>query len=321
MNQIQLNILSPWRDDPKLDPPRNSPLFLQAVEAIVAHHQLNGDLTFCSDGTQVVYLVGKEYAIKLFPDKYREDYLAEKTYLSHLGKSLTIPIPKIQAHGEVDQWPYLVMSQIPGQPWNQVKEQISWENQKRLCQQLGKITSELHKISAEGLPQPAMGWPSYLQKQREQVSQTQIKRGLPVEWGPRIDSFLAQTSLPPEEKLVSVPLHTELMQQHVMVEKIDQQWEITGLIDFESSWAGPWQYEMPSVGLFVCRGDGALFRAFLEAYGLPHSELNANFSRKMLAWTLCHKYCHLPWYFKELPPPKDASTLDELARTWFSLNN
>ena len=62
----------------------------------------------------------------------------------------------------------------------------------------------------------------------------------------------------------------------------------------------------------------AILAADVAGYGLPPSETGPEFTRRLMAYALLHRYSNLRWYLERIPPPANAITLDELADAWFS---
>lgn len=78
-------------------------------------------------------------------------------------------------------------------------------------------------------------------------------------------------------------------------------------------------YDLAAVGLFITRGNRALFRTLLKAYGYDDSELNEDLTHRLMICTLLHRYSNLPWFMQEAPPPDQTTTLEELADFWFGI--
>ena len=98
----------------------------------------------------------------------------------------------------------------------------------------------------------------------------------------------------------------------------DGPWARDGLFDFAEAITGPREYEFASVGLFVSEGEPRLLRAFLDGYGLAEAE-RAGLPERLLAYTLLHRYAHLPWYMERIPPTGDDVDLPALACRWFGV--
>jgi len=64
-----------------------------------------------------------------------------------------------------------------------------------------------------------------------------------------------------------VLLHTELLDEHVLVEERGGRYELSGLIDFADGRVGPAEYDFPAPVEFLFRGQPGLLGFFLRAYG------------------------------------------------------
>lgn len=107
-----------------------------------------------------------------------------------------------------------------------------------------------------------------------------------------------------------VLLHTEVMREHLLAERTNDGWVLTGLVDFEPAMIGAPGYELASIGVFVTCGDSALRAAFTEGYGDQIDAL------EVMAYALLHRYSNLRWYLERVPPPSDVLGLEALAH-WF----
>ena len=108
-------------------------------------------------------------------------------------------------------------------------------------------------------------------------------------------------------------LHTELMRDHVFVKNNQGKWSVSGLIDFEPSVVGSPEYDFASVGLFVAMNETHLFKTFLAGYGADLTD--KNISKRVMAYTILHRYSNLKWYMSFMPK---GNSLEELSSTWFS---
>jgi hypothetical protein len=53
--------------------------------------------------------------IKIFPPLHKSHFDNEVLTMKHLHKKLSVKTPQIEYIGEIDPWPYIVMSQLEGQ--------------------------------------------------------------------------------------------------------------------------------------------------------------------------------------------------------------
>src|ERR1041384_6757947 len=85
-----------------------------AMETIALRHGLPpGELVPFSQGTQIVWGTQRS-VIKLFVPTWPEDERVEMSMLGGLVGG-ALPVPQLEARGEVAGWPYVVMSRLPGQ--------------------------------------------------------------------------------------------------------------------------------------------------------------------------------------------------------------
>ncbi|MFB8206297.1 phosphotransferase family protein [Streptomyces sp. NPDC056010] len=261
------------------------------------------------DGSQPVYAVGDDHVLKLFPGAAAQGAGAEGRVLAHVQGRLPVPTPVVRASGSYENgWQYVLMSRLRGENLARSWGDVPRNHRGRLVTEIGEALASLHSLSLDPL-QDVLGpedWGSFLDRQRAGAVEQQRAHGLSAAWLEQIPDFLASVPLPraPQPSL----LHTEVMQQHFLVDP--DGWRLTGLFDFEPAMIGDRAYDFVGVGLFVTCGDSALLSRLTKAYG--HSfEPN-----ELMAFTLLHVYSHLPWYMRELPSPAEGS-LPSLADAWF----
>src|SRR6187399_2621559 len=84
-----------------------------AMETIAARHGLpTSELAPFAQGTQIVW-GSRRSVIKLFVPTWPEDAEREIVMLERLAGA-GVPVPQLEARGEVAGWPYVVMSRLPG---------------------------------------------------------------------------------------------------------------------------------------------------------------------------------------------------------------
>jgi hygromycin-B 7''-O-kinase len=285
-------------------------LMRAGAEDLCARLGLSGaSLTRFPEGSQPVYAVGDDQVLKLFPTSAAQDGIAEGRVLSHLHGLLPVPTPRVDDSGPYENgWRYVLMSRLGGENLAHSWDRIPRSDQERLVTEIGEALAVLHSLDPAPLDD-VLGpgdWGAFLDRQRENAVAQQRGHGLPDSWLEQIPDYLASVPLPrtPRRSL----LHTEVMQQHFLVDP--DGWRLTGLFDFEPAMIGDAAYDFVGVGLFVTRGDPHLFARLTTAYG------HAVDPSQALAYTLLHVYSNLTWYLRELEGPAEG-TLSALARAWF----
>ncbi|MFJ8632100.1 phosphotransferase family protein [Streptomyces sp. NPDC093568] len=266
-------------------------------------------LTRFPDGSQPVYAVGGEHVLKLFPAAAAEDGEAEGRVLSHLQGRLPVPTPRVHDAGAYENgWRYVLMSRLGGENLAGAWERIPRADRERIVAEIGEALAVLHAVDPTPLAD-VLGpgdWGAFVDRQSAGAVERQRGHELPAAWLEQIPGFLASVPLPRAPRLSL--LHTEVMQQHFLVDP--DGWRLTGLFDFEPAMIGDRAYDFVGVGVFVTRGDPQLMARLVKSYGTPLDPA------ELLAYTLLHVYSNLPWYLRESGAPADGR-LRSLAESWF----
>jgi hygromycin-B 7''-O-kinase len=298
---------------------RDEGVLRPGVDAVLERHgHTPSSARRFADGSLPVYAVGDDLVLKLYPPLYAEERDHEAVVLRAIEGRLGVPTPVVQETGELDGWAYLFMTRLRGQPLAETWAAIAPHDQLHLAEQLGQALAALHGIIGPDLADLQPSWPGFFQKQRLSATERQRANDLGEPWLDQIEGYLERVGLEPGNP--SALLHTEIMREHLFVERTTRGWRLSGLFDFEPAMLGASEYEFAAVGLFFSCGDRAILRRVLEAYGYAPERLNGRLSERLLAWALHHRYSHLPWYLERMPPPENAKRLEDLARLWFGLD-
>lgn len=272
-----------------------------------------GGLTRFPTGSLPVYGAGTA-VLKLFPQVHADEYPVEVGVLTALHGRLPIPTPTVRAAGERDGWGYVLMDRMPGTPLADAWPGIDQRGRDGLAVQLGEAMAALHAV-----PPPAIeewwpeDWDAFVGEQSASCVARQRGLGLAPEWAAQIPPFLAGVDLGDDPPVL---LHTEVMRQHLLVERDDRGgWRFSGLFDFEPAMRGSREYEFVGLGCFVAEGDARFLGKALRAYG--YHVLDGHFRRRMMAWSLLHYYSNVAAWLLRMPAPA-APTLDALAERWFA---
>ncbi len=307
-NNKSQHILSNIREDEHL--------CSKAIKSICGKHGFpHNRIKRCSGGSTIVYNVDSKYVIKLFSPAYTIDCQREESALRHIEGRLKIPTPKIVATGELDGWPYVVMTRLHGQLLSDVWDFVSSKDRLRLCEELGQILAQLHAIPTENLDLFRMNWADFVSGQYKACIKRQAQVGLNKAWLDSLPSWLETLDIKScAECPKQVFLHTEIMRQHLFVENTSLGWQYTGLFDFEPAMLGDPAYDFASVSLFISGGDPHLLSAVLKGYG--HTFANA--PDKFMTYALLHKYSNFKWYLEIAPPFRQTYSWNDLKNAWFT---
>lgn len=306
--------------------------YRRAVDEIARRHRLLGPSRRYPEGACPVFAVGTRHVVKLFAPPFTDAFDNEREILAHVDGRLGVATPAVAASGMLDDWHYLVMTQLEGRTLREVWRELARADQLGLARALGDILRRLHALPTDPIRSAVArpDWAAFLGDRRTRCVERQAAHGAPEVWLARIPAFLS--CFAPEDP-VEAPapsgdprgvarrhavLHTEIMREHVLAAEVGGAWRLTGLVDFERAMIAPVEYELAAVGLFFSEGDPELLRALLLAYGLPAASLAAALRRRVLAYALLHRHSNLAWFLEHLPPSPRATTFEELADQWWA---
>ena len=294
---------------------RNDPTAREIAREVAKAAGVTADVVLFPSGSLPVFAAGPDAVVKLYPTPWEHECDLERAALEACAGRLPIPTPKPLHAERRDGCTALVMTRLRGvslvDPWRTMTR----EERVAIARAVGEALAALHTIpvDAPGLARP--DWVAFERGQRAACATTQRTRGLDERWAAQVDSFLAATPTGDARRAL---LHTEVMPEHLLVERRGAGWALTGLLDFEPSIVGAPEYEFASIGAFLTGGEGATLRAMLLAYGLSPRDLDPALARRLLAWTLLHRYSNLARYLAMRPPGPGVTTLDALAARWFA---
>ena len=294
--------------------------WLPAVQAICQRHGLPIDaLVRLSEGTNVVFALGTQQIIKLYPPHWHRLWVAERLVAEHIFGKLSVATPEIVAAGDLEGWPYLVMQRLAGRYLSEVWGAMAAPNQLQLVADLGALLAQLHALPTRGLEMLEADWPAVIADRVRGCVQRHREQGMAEVWLQQLPAYLARAqplypaSFPPV--IVSGDIH----QYHLLVAEAQGQWRLAGLFDFDDARVGFHEYDLAATGLFLMAGRSQLLRTFLRAYGYADADLDEALSHRLLSYTLLHRYRPFNWVREEVVGDRACTTLAQLATTIYPL--
>ncbi|WP_432493924.1 phosphotransferase [Kineococcus auxinigenes] len=274
-----------------------------------------GELRRLPNGSLPVY-ADEHLVLKLFPPVHAAAAPVEAGVLTAVAGRLPVPTPVVRAAGAHDGWRYVLMDRLAGVDLSSVWKDLPRDERRRLAARAGALSRALHQIAPPTIedwwPQD---WPAFLADQRATAVERHHRWGLPQPWLSQVDAFLDQVPLTTRPEVL---LHTEVMPANLLATQgASGRWFLSGLCDFEPAMRGSHEYELVAVAVFMAEGDPAVLREGLIAYGFETEQLDDDLSRRLLAWTLLHRFGNAAAFFDLLPAPP-RPTLEALATSWFS---
>jgi hygromycin-B 7''-O-kinase len=299
---------------------RNSPqLSLNLVRGICERHHISPDCTRITRGSQLLFLSPDSRVIKIFSPQDSDFFRNEIVFLANLYDRSPIRTPRLIASGNAGRYPYIVMEKLEGSPMSHVWPELSGSERRNVIARLGRVVRAFHAMPAGPFDGGSFRWRSIIGHQRDALVANHRNCGLSEEWIAQLRDYVDGCPQDFLDPLPPVPLHTELMQEHILLERTGAEWTPAGLVDFEPSMVGHADYEFCAVGLFITRGDRNLFRLFLSSYGYHEQDLTDELSRRIMTLMLLHRYSNLKWFFTFLPEGMRFTRLRQLEEYWYGL--
>lgn len=296
---------------------RETATWLPAMRTICQAHGLDPDsLRLAPPGSNIVFWVEDNLVIKLFAPFWRQDHLLETRVLNTLANNAALQVPRIHAHGEVDGWPYLVLSRLPGRSLDEVWPLLDPTGREHIAAGLGEMMAALHRVPTGQLAGLQPEWRTFLADRLARLLENQSRAGVSPEWLDDITRYYAAlpSLVPPD--FSPVLIHADLNPEHIFCQASPRGWEVSGMIDFADAMLGDPAYEFVAPAFLLAGPDGVhLRRAMLQAYGYAPSDLTPALSRRLTAFILLHRFIDAGQFPALFPhqPPGSMRQLEQIA--------
>lgn len=234
--------------------------------------------------TTSTVLVGlaDDVVIKLYAPFLRDHFAWERGSLAQLHGRLSLPTPRLLGDGELQGWPWLAMTRLPGRTLDGVWDTLAEPQWLALLRHIGEVAAELHALPVEPMRALAPAWPTFMQRQRERCVARQQRTGLPPALLAQLPDFL-QGPLPAGP---DVMLTGEFTPFNLLVDD----GRLVGMIDFGDGLVGPREYDWLGPMCFYAAAQPARLDAFFAGYGIATPRARRE---ELLRLLLLHRYSHL----------------------------
>ncbi len=272
----------------------NDQVWLPAIRAICQRHGISpSELHRAELGTHIVFRA-ENHIVKLFCRLWPRDYAVEVACLSSLTG---LPIPELVATGELEGWPYLIMTVLGGTPTGKIWQSIDFAEKAAIMGELGEFIRQLH--SQPLIDELPFDWDTFL---RERVNDLPTHHRLVEEKLSWVQAFvdpIAQNDIRP------VVLNGDLTHDHVLVEHTGGYWRFSGIIDFGDAMIGHPYYDFTAPLLDHAFGEPAVAEALLDGYG---ESLSDDLIRELSRFLFVHRF----WGFAELSAKATFTSPEQL---------
>src|SRR4030081_3809860 len=118
-----------------------------ALDIARSHGLSHADAQLFPTGTNLVVALNDRLVLKLFPPMLRRQFIAERASLAQLRGRLSVAVPEIVLDGEREQWPYLVITRLPGVMGTQAWPVLPEDQKESVLRQIGESRAGGQRVS------------------------------------------------------------------------------------------------------------------------------------------------------------------------------
>lgn len=297
----------------------NDEVWREAAANICARHSLpHVSLRRSPLGENIIFFVDDRYVVKIYAP-FRGQYERERAALEFAATAkLSIETPKVAHTGDIEGWPYLVMTHLAGLPMREVWTEMDARNRLEIVSRLGVAMRELHAHAAP-ISQAALNrdWSGFVERQAMGAVERQRACGANPEWLESLPAYIAARLELLPTKYEPVMLHGDVHPGNVLLTEAGGRWLISGLFDFGDSFCGFHEYEFVAPGVLMVQGRREEQREMFLAYGYTEAQLDLNLRARLMLLTVFYECSDLRKYALRLAPEAVHLTLAELeAAIW-----
>ncbi|NOT79777.1 MAG: aminoglycoside phosphotransferase family protein [Bacteriovoracaceae bacterium] len=289
---------------------------LALAKELALKHNYNEPLTRITEGSSLVFKIGTEHFLKITPPFYSGSIEAEFAATKTIGNQLPFSIPNILVNDQIEKWNYIITTHVKGQQAKNVCRIMTHENMKIFAKDIGKIIKDIHSIQSEGFERDFGPWSVYLENNLKNQEEIHLNRGNSPEWSKKISQFVNKYT----KQLLSLGpaklIHADLNHEHLMLEEMNNEWRVTGVLDFADSMNAPIEMEfiLPIICFF--KGKPDLQRLVWEGAQYHSTIAPDDYSNIMMALSLQNRFIAFhDWFDREIG--KGAKSVEEIAAIIF----
>ncbi len=222
--------------------------------------------------------------LKLVAPPFHGEHEAEVVALRTLSAHPEIPAPTVLAQSDLEGWPYLVQTRMPGTTVRDAWPSLPEPQRRALLAQIGAMLARLHRIPPGGLAEVVPPWATFLAREVAACPERQRRWGVPPHLADEIPSYVRAAGPLDAPALF---LHADATPGNLLV---SVEGHLCALVDFGDATVGHPEYDLLVPALFLARGDAARLAALFLGYGYAPARLDAAWRRRMTALSLIHRF-------------------------------
>jgi len=240
-------------------------------------------------GTNLVVGLDDRLILKIFPPMLRAQFLSERASLTQLQGRLGVPIPEIAVEGERDQWPYLVITRLPGRLGAEVWPALPEEQKERVLAQLGATIAEVQRAPVGALSAIEPRWADFIRAQIAGCRARHQRQGLPQKFLDGLDDLLSDAAELIPLDTPPVILIGEYIPENFLLDRQGDAWRLSGLFDFGDVMTGWGEYDLLGPSAFMTAGQPRRVRSLFDGFGYARADITFALKRRLMALMLLHR--------------------------------
>jgi len=261
-----------------------------ALDIARSHGLPHADPQLFSTGTNLVVGLDDRLILKIFPPFLRCQFVSERISLALLRGRLGVPIPEIVVEGERDQWPYLVITRLPGILGTQAWPALPEDQKERVLAQIGETIAEVQRVPVGDLSRIEPRWRPFISRQIEGCRARHERLGLPQKYLDGLDELLGDAAALIPLDTPPVILTGEYIPENFLLSRASGGWRLSGLIDFGDVMTGWREYDLLGPSAFMTAGLPRRVRSLFEGFGYSQAGIDPTLKRRLMALLLLHRF-------------------------------
>jgi hygromycin-B 7''-O-kinase len=292
---------------------RKDDTFCRNINAEVCHRNgLDTGGKRIRDGSRILHETPGNLIVKIFARDEKVFCDNERLFLERLCGRTTFSVPEVVFHGTQKGYPYIIMTKLTGMPFKTVWNDLDMNEKLSITGNLGHVLKELHTVPVSLAEGSRPVWEEFIESQKKNLESNHRSFGLPEKRIAEIARII-QDGSEIEKYNSPVVCHTEIMPEHLFLERDRGSWRVSGMIDFEPSMLAVPEYEFCAVGIFITCGSRELFTEFLHSYEYNSSDCVDSVTRMLLL----HRYSYMEWFISTLPSDLQNKGIMSMGEYWF----
>jgi hygromycin-B 7''-O-kinase len=271
-----------WRNDP-------SQWLPLALDIARSHGLACAMPRVFATGTNLVVGLDDSLILKIFPPLLGPQFVSERAALARLHGRLEVPIPDIVCEGERDQWPYLVITRVPGILGTQAWPGLPEDQKERVLAQLGETIAAVQRVPPGELLGIEPRWDLFMRGQIEGCRARHERLGLPQKFLGGLDDLLRDAAELIPLDAPPVILTGEYIPENFLLSCDNGAWRLSGLIDFGDVLTGWGEYDLLGPSAFMSAGMPRRVQNLFAGFGYAKAEIDFTLKRRLMALLLLHR--------------------------------